>query len=53
MSSFDCEPDMQFAISCIDGRIAVPCRLPPALTADAAAPACRFCASVATAFFMP
>lgn len=38
MSSFDCVPDMQFAISCIDGRIAVPRRLPPA-------PPCRCCSA--------
>lgn len=39
MTSFDCVPDMQFAISCIDGCIAssrAACR--PRLPADVAAP---------------
>lgn len=46
MSSFDCVPDMQFAISCIDGCIAVPCRLPPA-------PPCRCCRAARPAAFAP
>lgn len=52
MSSFDCVPDMQFAISCIDGYIAAPCRLPPAPPCRCRrAPACRFCTALSRLHF--